>query len=46
MAYTAKREELIAGANALFDLVARGIVKSDITRRWPLLRQVQAPTRS
>lgn len=45
MAYTAKREELIACANALFDVVARGIVKSDITRRWPL-RDAQEAHRS
>lgn len=42
MTYTAKREDLVASANALFDVVARGIVKIDITRRWPLREAEQA----
>jgi len=36
MGYTAKREELLASANALFDVVERGVVKVKLTRRWPL----------
>lgn len=36
MTYTAKREDLIASANALFDVVAKGIVKITIGARWPL----------
>jgi NADPH2:quinone reductase len=34
--YTAKREDLEACANALFDVVARGAVKINVNQRFPL----------
>lgn len=34
--YTAAREDLLASANALFDVVRSGAVKIEINQRWPL----------
>jgi len=36
MAYTAKREDLLARARALFEVVASGVVKIKLERTWPL----------
>jgi NADPH2:quinone reductase len=36
MAYTAKREDLLASAGALFEVVASGVVKIKLERTWPL----------
>ena len=36
MAYTAKREDLLASARALFEVVASGVVKIKLERTWPL----------
>jgi len=41
-AYTSERDELLASANALFDVVERGVVKVEINQRWPLARAVDA----
>ncbi|MBC7284816.1 quinone oxidoreductase [Hoeflea sp.] len=42
--YIASREDLEASANALFDVVARGVVKIDINQRYPLADAAQAHT--
>jgi NADPH2:quinone reductase len=36
MAYTAKREDLLSCARALFEVVASGVVKIKLERTWPL----------
>ena len=41
-AYTSTREELLACAGALFDVVKAGVVKIDIRQRWPLAEAVEA----
>lgn len=41
-AYTAHREELLASANALFDVIRRGDVKVQIGQRLPLDRACEA----
>lgn len=40
--YTARREELLASADALFDVIRRGIVEIPIGRRLPLSRAAEA----
>lgn len=40
--YTAKREDLVASANDLFDLVHRGIVKIAVNQRYPLKDAAEA----
>jgi len=40
--YIASREDLEASANALFDVVSRGVVKIDINQRYPLSDAAQA----
>jgi len=40
--YTAKREDLVASANDLFDVVSRGIVKVKVNQTYPLKEAVQA----
>lgn len=40
--YTAKREDLVANANDLFDAVSRGIVKIDVNQTYPLKEAAQA----
>jgi len=40
--YIATRPELEASANALFDMVSRGVVKIDINQRYPLAEAAQA----
>ncbi|GAB5461058.1 MULTISPECIES: quinone oxidoreductase family protein [Hoeflea] len=40
--YIATRPELEASANALFDVVSRGVVKIDINQRYPLAEAAQA----
>jgi len=40
--YTAKREDLVATANDLFDVVGRGIVKIKVNQTYPLKEAVQA----
>ena len=40
--FVAKREELVATANELFDVVGRGIVKIDINQTYPLKDAAQA----
>ena len=42
MAYTATREDLLASANDLFDVVASGAVKININQRYPLAEAGQA----
>jgi NADPH2:quinone reductase len=42
MTYTATREELLANANDLFDVVKRGIVKIEINQTYPLKDAAQA----
>ena len=42
MTYTAKNEDLIASANELFDVVASGAVKINISRTYPLKDAVTA----
>lgn len=42
MTYTAKRSDLIAGANELFEVVGSGAVKININQRYPLKEAVQA----
>ncbi len=42
MTYTAAREDLVASANALFDVVANGKVKIEIHNRYPLKDAAQA----
>jgi NADPH2:quinone reductase len=40
--YAAKREDLVAGANDLFDVVKSGKVKIEIAQRYPLKDAAQA----
>ncbi len=40
--YTAKREDLLAGAAEVFDLVRRGILKANINQEYPLKAAAQA----
>ena len=40
--YTAKREDLLASANDLFDLVSRGIVNIAVNQTYPLREAAQA----
>ncbi len=40
--YTAKREDLVATANELFDMVGRGIVKISVNQTYPLSEAAQA----
>ena len=40
--YIAKREELVASANALFDVVARGIVTINVNQTYPLAAAADA----
>jgi len=40
--YTAKREDLVATANDLFDVVSRGIVKIEVNQTYPLKEAAQA----
>jgi NADPH2:quinone reductase len=40
--YTAKRDELVASANELFDVVAKGVVKIEIHQRFPLAEAAAA----
>ena len=42
MPYTAKREDLVACANDLFDVVQSGKVKIDVNQRYPLPEAAQA----
>lgn len=40
--YTAKREDLVASANALFDVVRKGAVKIEVNQRFPLKDAAEA----
>ncbi|KXW56887.1 quinone oxidoreductase [Ferrovum sp. PN-J185] len=40
--YTAKREDLVNGANELFDVVSKGIVKINVNQRYALQDAAQA----
>jgi len=40
--YTAKREDLVAVANDLFDVVAKGAVRMNVNQRYPLKDAAQA----
>jgi NADPH2:quinone reductase len=40
--YVAKREELVANANELFDVVTKGIVKIEVNQTYPLKDAAQA----
>jgi NADPH:quinone reductase len=40
--YTAKREDLLAGAAEVFDLVRRGILKANVNQEYPLKAAAQA----
>ncbi|MFC3226151.1 quinone oxidoreductase family protein [Marinibaculum pumilum] len=40
--YTATRDDLVASANALFDVVQKGIVKIEVNQTYPLADAVQA----
>ena len=42
MAYTAKRADLVASANALFEVVQSGAVKIDVRQTYPLSEAAQA----
>ncbi len=42
MTYTAKREDLLAGAQALFDVVQKGVVKVEVNQTWPLQQAAEA----
>jgi NADPH2:quinone reductase len=42
MSYTQTREELVASAQALFDVVESGAVKVEVRQRWPLKEAAQA----
>ncbi|MGH9159705.1 MAG: quinone oxidoreductase family protein [Vicinamibacteraceae bacterium] len=42
MTYTAKREDLVASARALFDVVLSGAVKIEINQTYPLAEAAQA----
>ncbi len=41
-AYVTKREDLLASANALFDLVSRGKIKIEVNQTYPLSRAADA----
>ena len=40
--YVQAREELLASAAAVFDVIARGAVKVEINQRWPLEQAADA----
>lgn len=40
--YTARREDLLAGAQALFDVVQKGVLKVAVNQSWPLSRAADA----
>jgi NADPH:quinone reductase len=40
--YTAKREDLLAGAAEVFDLVRRGVLKANVNQEFPLKAAAQA----
>ena len=40
--YTAKREDLLAGAAEVFDLIRRGILKANVNQEFPLKSAAQA----
>ena len=40
--YTAKREDLLSGARALFDLVAGGAITIHVNQRYPLAEAARA----
>jgi NADPH:quinone reductase len=40
--YTAKREDLVANANDLFDVVSKGVVKIAVNHTYPLKDAAQA----
>lgn len=40
--YTAKRDDLVATANELFDMVGRGIIKISVNQTYPLSEAAQA----
>ena len=40
--YTATREDLVASASAVFDLVAKGVLKPSIRQRYPLAEAARA----
>ena len=42
MTYTAKRADLVASAEELFDVVAKGMVKIEIHQTYPLAETAQA----
>jgi NADPH2:quinone reductase len=42
MTYTASRQELLETANDLFDAVARGLVKIEVSKTYPLSQAAQA----
>jgi NADPH2:quinone reductase len=42
MTHTAKREDLVASANELFDVVTQGIVKINVNQTYPLKEAAQA----
>ncbi|MCG8359793.1 MAG: quinone oxidoreductase [Kiloniellales bacterium] len=42
MTYTASREDLVASAAALFDVVGKGIVKIEVNQTYPLAETAQA----
>jgi NADPH2:quinone reductase len=42
MTYTAKREDLLANANDLIDVVSKGIVKIQVNQTYPLKEAAQA----
>jgi NADPH2:quinone reductase len=42
MHYTARREDLVAGANELFEVVGQGAVKIEIRQIYPLAEVAQA----
>jgi len=42
MTYTAKREDLLAGANELFEVVLSGAVKIEVNQTYPLSEAAQA----
>jgi NADPH2:quinone reductase len=42
MTHTAKREDLVASANDLFDVVGKGIVKINVNQTYPLKEAAQA----
>ncbi|MBZ5588513.1 MAG: quinone oxidoreductase [Acidobacteriia bacterium] len=42
MAYTARREDLMASAGELFDVIRRGVVRVEINRTYPLAEAARA----